>query len=87
MVEKLKCAIQTRTNPDFVIIARTDALELAGCEESVRRANCYGDAGADLCFIEAPQTVEQLRRIPREVRYPDACQHAHRRTHPDSIRR
>jgi 2-methylisocitrate lyase-like PEP mutase family enzyme len=67
---KLRAALEARQDPDFVIIARTDARAVEGFEGSVARANRYGAAGADVCFIEAPQSRTELERIPREVKYP-----------------
>src|SRR5262245_57019785 len=70
MVLKLRAALAARRDPDFVIVARTDARAVEGIDTAVARANRYGAAGADVCFIEAPQDLDELRRIPREVRYP-----------------
>lgn len=70
MALKIKAAVYARPNPDFVIIARTDARELFGLEEAIRRVNLYAEAGADVCFIEAPLSVAELERIPREVPHP-----------------
>jgi 2-methylisocitrate lyase-like PEP mutase family enzyme len=70
MVLKLKAAQHAREAPDFVIIARTDAREPLGLEEAIARVNRYGDAGADVVFIEAPLSESELERIPRAVHYP-----------------
>lgn len=70
MVLKLRAALAARRDPDFVIMARTDALAIEGFEAAVDRAKCYGAAGADVCFIEAPTSRDQLERIPREVHKP-----------------
>lgn len=70
MVGKLKAALSARSDPDFVIIARTDARAVEGIDGAMARARKYGAAGADVCFIEAPQSLEELRRIPREVKHP-----------------
>jgi 2-methylisocitrate lyase-like PEP mutase family enzyme len=67
MVQKIKAAVDTRRDPDFLILARTDACAVEGFEAAVERMIAYRDAGADLLFIEAPRTEEELRRIPREV--------------------
>src|SRR5262249_56521789 len=56
--------------PDFVIVARTDARAVEGPDAAIARANRYGVAGADVCFIEAPEGRLELERIPREVKYP-----------------
>jgi 2-methylisocitrate lyase-like PEP mutase family enzyme len=70
MVLKLRAALDARRDPDFVIIARTDARAVEGADAAIARANRYGAAGADVCFIEAPESQQELERIPREVRYP-----------------
>src|SRR5206468_13121843 len=70
MVLKLRAALDARRDPDFVIIARTDARAVEGIDAAIDRANHYGETGADVCFIEAPESRAELDRIPREVRYP-----------------
>jgi 2-methylisocitrate lyase-like PEP mutase family enzyme len=70
MVLKLRTAVEVRRDSDFVIVARTDARAVEGIEGAIRRANLYGQAGADVCFIEAPQSQHEMERIPREVRHP-----------------
>ena len=70
MVLKLKAALDVRRDPDFAIIARTDARAVEGLEGAIERANRYGDAGADVCFIEAPQSRAELEAIPQAVRRP-----------------
>ncbi len=70
MVLKLRSALQARSNPDFVIIARTDAAVVHGLADAIDRANRYGDTGADIVFIEAPRSIDELERIAREVRFP-----------------
>ncbi len=65
MVLKLRAALDARRDPDFVIVARTDARAVEGLASAVERANRYGEAGADVCFIEAPQGRDELERIPR----------------------
>ncbi len=69
-VAKIRAAADARRDPDFVIIARTDARAGEGFEEAVRRCNAALDAGADVAFLEAPQTMEELRATPREVNGP-----------------
>ncbi len=70
MVLKLKAARSALRDPNFVIVARTDARAVEGIDAAIARANRYGAAGADVCFIEAPESRAELERIPREVRYP-----------------
>lgn len=67
---KIRAAAAARTNPDFTIIARTDARAVIGFDEAVRRANAVLDAGADVAFIEAPQTMDEVRAVPKLVKGP-----------------
>ena len=70
MVKKIKTAVSARTDPDFVIFARTDARQVNGLDDAIDRVNRCCDAGADIAFIEAPQTMEELEEIPKRVDYP-----------------
>jgi methylisocitrate lyase len=70
MAMKIQAAVSARPDKDFVVIARTDAREPLGLDEAIRRVNLYAEAGADVCFIEAPLSAEELQRIPREVSHP-----------------
>jgi 2-methylisocitrate lyase-like PEP mutase family enzyme len=63
----LQAAIDARTDPDTIIIARTDARAPLGIEEAIRRANLYAQVGADVIFVEAPQSVEEIEQIADEV--------------------
>lgn len=67
MLAKLKAALDARQDRDLVIMARTDALAVVGVEEAIHRACLFREAGADLLFVEAPRTAEEMRRICREV--------------------
>lgn len=69
-VAKIRAAVDARRSPDFVIIARTDARAVAGFEEAVRRANAALAAGADVAFVEAPQTLDEVRAVPGLVAGP-----------------
>jgi 2-methylisocitrate lyase-like PEP mutase family enzyme len=64
MVAKIKAAVDTRRDADLVVIARTDARAVEGFEAAIGRMNAYLEAGADVGFVEAPQTVEEMERIP-----------------------
>jgi 2-methylisocitrate lyase-like PEP mutase family enzyme len=66
-VLKVRAAVEARGAGDLVIIARTDAIAVAGFDEAVRRAHAYHDAGADAIFVEAPRTIEELAAIGRMV--------------------
>jgi 2-methylisocitrate lyase-like PEP mutase family enzyme len=67
---KLRAALDARTDPDLVVIARTDARAPLGLDAAIDRANAYAQAGADVIFVEAPQSVEEIERISKEVRAP-----------------
>ena len=67
---KVQAAVAARQNPDFVIIARTDARAPLGFEEAIRRANAALAAGADVAFVEAPQSREEVLAVPRLVKGP-----------------
>jgi 2-methylisocitrate lyase-like PEP mutase family enzyme len=70
MLDKLKTALDTRSDPDFVIIARTDARAVEGLDAAIERANRYGESGADVCFVEAPQSIDELSQVARDVPFP-----------------
>jgi 2-methylisocitrate lyase-like PEP mutase family enzyme len=71
MVEKVTAAVEARTNPDFVVIARTDSMKTDGYDEAVRRGNAYAKAGADVVMV-FPSTLEETKRLPRDVDAPCA---------------
>jgi carboxyvinyl-carboxyphosphonate phosphorylmutase len=68
--DKIRAASEYRTDPDFVIIARTDARAVTGLDDAIARANLYAEAGADVIFFEAPQSEEEIARVAREVKAP-----------------
>ena len=70
MLDRLRTALDARRNPDFVIISRTDARAVEGFNSAIERASRYGEAGSDICFVEAPQSREELEQIPELVPYP-----------------
>jgi 2,3-dimethylmalate lyase len=69
MNQKIRAAVDARQDPDFVIIARTDANAVHGLEDALRRGRAYREAGADVIFIEAPRSTEELRAIAQA--FPD----------------
>src|SRR5215475_2657443 len=69
-VAKIRAAVAAKRDADFMIIARTDARAVAGLDEALARANAALAAGADIAFVEAPQTMEELAAIPRRVTGP-----------------
>ena len=68
--DKIRAAVEYRTDPDFVIIARTDARAVTGLDDAIARANLYREAGADVIFLEAPQSLAEIERVAREVKAP-----------------
>lgn len=70
MVGKVKAAVDARLHPDFLVIARTDAAGVEGVDEAIARAVAYAEAGADITFVEAPESLAALRRIPAEIPCP-----------------
>ena len=67
MIGKIKAAVDARTDPDFLLIARTDARGPLGLEEAIQRANLYAEAGADMVFPDALLSEEELARFARSV--------------------
>ncbi len=70
MIAKIKAAVDARQDDDFMIMARTDALAVYGLDEAIERGNRYAEAGADIIFIEAPPSIDDMRRVCREVKAP-----------------
>jgi len=64
-VGRIRAAAAARTDPDFVIVARTDAIAVSGFDDAVERSRRYVDAGADVVFVEGMETEEQLAAVPR----------------------
>jgi 2-methylisocitrate lyase-like PEP mutase family enzyme len=70
MVQKVKAAVDSRRDADLLIIARTDAIAPEGFEAAIARAAAYHEAGADVTFVEAPTSMEQIADIPRRLPWP-----------------
>src|SRR5258706_3499967 len=70
MVQKVKAAVDSRRDGDLLIIARTDAIAPEGYDAAIERANAYREAGADVTFVEAPTTPEQIADIPHRLPWP-----------------
>ena len=66
MVGKIRAAVASRQDDDFMVIARTDARAPHGMDEALRRASAYAEAGADMLFVEALQNVEEIERVATE---------------------
>jgi len=69
MAAKIAAAVAARRSPDFLIIARTDARAVEGLDAALSRARVYRDAGADMLFVEAPQTEAEIETVARA--FPD----------------
>jgi len=70
MVAKLKAAVDARVDEDLVIMARTDAIATSGINEAIDRSNIYREAGADLIFVEAPTSLEEMKYINESIDAP-----------------
>ena len=75
---KIRAAGDARTDPDFLIIARTDSRAVIGFDEAIKRANSALEAGADIAFVEAPQTLDEVRELPKLVKGPCLLNVVHR---------
>ncbi|MDP9049199.1 MAG: isocitrate lyase/phosphoenolpyruvate mutase family protein [Acidobacteriota bacterium] len=73
MTGKIKAAVDARSIEDLLIIARTDALAVEGIAAAIERAQRYVEAGADMTFIEAPRTIDELRQIAAGVGVPQVA--------------
>ncbi len=67
---KIKAAVDARHNKDFLIIARTDARAVDGFEQALERAALFIECGADITFVEAPESLDEIRRIPQFLPVP-----------------
>ena len=70
MVAKLKAAVDARVDEDLVIMARTDAIAVCGIDDAIERSNLYKEAGADLIFVEAPTSLEEMKHINERIDAP-----------------
>jgi 2-methylisocitrate lyase-like PEP mutase family enzyme len=70
MVQKIKAAVDARTEPDIQIVARTDARAIDGIDAAIARAQAFAEAGADATFVEAPVDHGEMERIAREIPVP-----------------
>jgi 2-methylisocitrate lyase-like PEP mutase family enzyme len=70
MVRKIEVAVESRSDPDFLIVARTDARTSLGLDEALRRAEAYRAAGADVLFVESPENESEFERIGQTIDAP-----------------
>jgi 2-methylisocitrate lyase-like PEP mutase family enzyme len=75
---KVRAFVDARTDPDFMLIARTDSRAVIDFDEAVRRVNAALDAGADIGFVEAPQTLDEVKAVPKLVKGPCLLNVVHR---------
>ena len=68
--EKLQAALDARKSKDFIIVARTDATAIEGLDKAIERGLYYKDIGADVIFVEAPKTVEEMKKIGKSIKAP-----------------
>jgi 2-methylisocitrate lyase-like PEP mutase family enzyme len=82
-VTKIRAAASAKRDPDFLLIARTDSRAVLGFDEAVRRANAALEAGADMAFVEAPQTLDEVASVPKLVKGPCLFNVVHAGKTPD----
>jgi 2-methylisocitrate lyase-like PEP mutase family enzyme len=70
MVKKIRVATESRSSRDFLVIARTDARTEHGLDEALRRADAYAKAGADILFVESPESIDEMRAIGKRFDVP-----------------
>lgn len=70
MAQKIQVAVEARQDPNFLIIARTDARTSLGLDEAIRRAQSYALAGADILFVESPESEDEMRQIGQSLKTP-----------------
>jgi len=70
MLLKIQVAVESRRDPNFLIIARTDSRTTLGLDEAIRRGKAFGDAGADVVFVESPESEDEMARVGQEIDKP-----------------
>lgn len=70
MINKIKVAVDAREDADFLIVARTDARTGLGLDEAIRRGQAFAEAGADMVFVESPESAQEFERVGREIDAP-----------------
>ena len=68
MRQKLRAMLDARRDPDFFVVARTDAVAVSGLDDAIRRLQSYAEVGADGLYVDAPESVEQLKEISRRLK-------------------
>jgi 2-methylisocitrate lyase-like PEP mutase family enzyme len=80
---KIRAAAAAKRDPDFLLIARTDSRAVLGLDEAIRRANAALASGADMAFVEAPQTLDEVAAVPKRVKGPCLFNVVHAGKTPD----
>lgn len=75
--EKIRAACDARRDQDFVIVARTDARAVEGFDRAIERAQAFIEAGADVTFVEAPASMDEIRAIPQKLKVPQLINMVH----------
>lgn len=70
MVKKIRVASEARSDPNFMIVARTDARTTKGLDEAIERMHAYSNAGADILFVESPESSDELKRVAASFNKP-----------------
>jgi len=70
MADKIRAAVRARSDPDFLIIARTDSRSVSGLKDAIRRGQCYLEAGADVIFPEALESASEFKEFAKEIKAP-----------------
>lgn len=73
MVQKIKVAASARESDDFLIVARTDARTSYGLDEAISRGQAFEDAGADIIFVESPESIDEMEQICKAIKKPKLC--------------
>jgi len=68
-IKKIKAGLEARSDSNFILIARTDSLATHGIKEAIKRGKAYRDAGADVVFVEAPKSVEELETVRNSIKH------------------
>ena len=87
MVAKIRVAVESRSSRDFLVIARTDARTALGLDEALRRAEAYAQAGADMLFVESPESVEEMRAHRPRIRPAAGREHGREGPHAGALAR
>ncbi|HVY06551.1 MAG TPA: isocitrate lyase/PEP mutase family protein [Burkholderiales bacterium] len=68
MRQKLRAMLEARSDPDFFVVARTDAVAVTGLDDAIKRLESYAQVGADGLYVDAPESVDQLKEISRRLK-------------------